>query len=219
MDSLVRWMAAKKLILVRAFIISVLLPALSPAQAYPINMTFSSIHDIKHLYFVTASIVGWKHLFVEPRYAQIVLDSLVWLQNEKRIILFAFVIMPSHLHLILKPESKTIGEILNDFGSYTAHAILHQLRKDQQDEQLHFFHKQRRDARHEHSIWQDIQAKNIYSDKFLSQKLDYIHSNPVSKDWNLVDDRAEYHYSSACFYDRGITPVIPITNINEWLMV
>ena len=127
--------------------------------------------------------------------------------------------MPSHIHMILKPEDGTIGDVLRDFGSYTAHAILHELRRDKMHDLLLFFHEQRRDARHEHSIWQAIQAKNIYSHTFLSQKMDYIHSNPVSKKWKLVNDQAEYKYSSACFYDRGIIPIIPITDINEWLMV
>jgi hypothetical protein len=80
-----------------------MLPAPSSAQVYTTNMTFPSTHDINHLYFVTASITGWKHLLSEPKYLQIVLDSLVWLQKEKRILLFVFVIMPSHLHLILNP--------------------------------------------------------------------------------------------------------------------
>lgn len=182
-------------------------------------MTFASFHDINHLYFVTASISGWKHLLAEPKYSEIVLNSLVWLQNEKRILLFAFVLMPSHLHLILKPETGIIGDLVQDFGSYTAHAILRELRKEKRDDLLQLFHRQRRDARHKHSIWQDIQAKNIYSHKFLSQKLDYIHNNPVSKDWKLVHDRAGYKYSSACYYDKGIAPIIPITDINEWLMV
>jgi REP-associated tyrosine transposase len=195
------------------------LPAPSPAQGLQPIMTFPSVHDINHLYFVTASILGWKHLLCEAKYRQIVLDSLVWLQNEKRILLFAFVIMPSHLHFILKPEGKTIGEILQDFGSYTAHTILSELRKDQRDDLLKLFHEQRRDVRHNHSIWQDIQAKNIYSAEFLNQKLEYIHSNPISKGWELVEDRAEYQYASACFYDKGIPPIIPITDINEWLMV
>lgn len=182
-------------------------------------MTFSSIHNVDHLYFVTASIIGWKHLLAEHKYSQIVLDSLVWLQKANRIVLFSFVLMPSHLHLILKPISKTIGETLRDFGSYTAHTILRELHNDKRDDLLLFFHEQRRDIRHEHSVWQNIQAKNIYSSKFLSQKLEYIHSNPVSKDWKLVDDRADYKYSSACFYDKRIAPIIPITDINEWLVV
>jgi len=116
---------------------------------------------------------------------QIVLDSLVWLQIEKRILLFAFVIMPSHLHLILKPEDKTIGEILQDFGSYTAHTFLQELREDKRADLLKLFHEERRDARHEHSLWRDIQAKNIYSSEFLFQKMEYIHSNPVSKEQNI----------------------------------
>jgi len=49
--------------------------------------------------------------------------------------------------------------------------------------------------------------------------MEYLHSNPVSKDWKLAVDKTEYKYSSACFYDKGITPIIPITDINEWLMV
>ncbi len=167
-----------------------MLTAPSSAQVWGVNMTFPSVHNIDHLYFVTASISGWRHLLAEPKYVQIVLDCLVWFQNEKTIILFAFVIMPSHLHLIIKPEGKTVGDILQEFGSYTAHAILHQLRADKRSELLNAFHQQRRDARHRHSIWQDIQAKNIYSHTFLSQKMDYIHSNPVSKKWKLVDDLA-----------------------------
>lgn len=160
-------------------------------------MTFPSFHDPTHLFFITASIIGWKHLFIKNEYAMIPLNSLAWLRQQKRILLFAFVIMPSHLHMILKPESHPIGEILQQFGSFTAHEILRKLREQNQTELLHLLEKGKRDQRHEHSIWQDIQAKNIYSMKFLQQKLEYIHQNPVSKDWKLAQDRADYLYSSA----------------------
>ena len=180
-------------------------------------MTFTSFHDTAHLFFITASIIGWKHLFTTEVYAEIPLNSLAWLQQQKRILLFAFVIMPSHLHAILKPESYPIGEILQQFGSFTAHEILIKLREQNQTELLHLFEKEKRDQRHEHSIWQDIQAKNIYSMNFLQQKLEYIHQNPVSKDWKLAKDRADYLYSSAGYYDYGRKPIIEITDINEWL--
>ena len=147
------------------------------------------------------------------------MDSFSWMQKEKRILLFAFVIMPSHVHTILKPENDTIGNILWQFGSFTAHAILNQLREDRKKDLIEFFHQQKRDVRHQHSIWHDIQAKNVYSSEFLYQKMEYIHSNPVSKDWQLVEDRAQYKYSSACFYDNGLAPIIPITDVNEWLML
>jgi len=180
-------------------------------------MTFPSFHDPAHLYFITAFIVDWKHLFITPEYINIPLNSFAWMQQQKRILLLAFVIMPSHLHAILKPENDTIGALVQQFGSFTAHEILIKLREDNQQELLNLFQQRKRDQRHEHSIWQDIQAKNIYSIDFLRQKLEYIHQNPVAKNWKLVEDRAEYLYSSAGYYDYGRKPVIEITDVNGWL--
>lgn len=53
----------------------------------------------------------------------------------------------------------------------------------------------------------------------LQQKLEYIHQNPVAKEWNLVKDRVDYPYSSAEYYDYRRKPIIKITDINEWLML
>ena len=180
-------------------------------------MTFSSFNDSSHLYFITASIVEWKPLFITPEYANIPLNSLAWMQEQKRILLFSFVIMPTHLHVVIKPESDPIGDILQQFGSFTAHEILKKLQENHQKELLEAFHQKKRDPRHEHSIWQDIQAKNIYSMDFLWQKMEYIHQNPIAQKWRLAKDRADYVYSSAGYYDYGRKPVIPITDINEWL--
>ena len=130
-------------------------------------MTFDSWHVPDHFYFVTASICGWKHLFAETTYAEIVLDSLTWLRKEKRMELYAFVLMPSHLHAIVHPNNKTIGDLLQNFASFTAHAILHQLESDHRQDLIEFFHEQRRDQRHEHGIWQDVQAKNILAKSSL----------------------------------------------------
>ena len=180
-------------------------------------MTFSSFHDPSHLFFITASIIEWKHLFIIHEYALIPLNSLAWLQGQNRILVFAYVVMPSHLHAILKPVTGTIAEIIQQFGSFTSHEILKKLREQNQKDVLNVFQQKRRDRRHRHSIWQDIQAKNIYSMDFLQQKIEYIHQNPVAKDWKLVEDRADYIYSSAGHYDYGRKPVIEITDINEWL--
>jgi putative transposase len=180
-------------------------------------MTFDSWHVSDHLYFITASICGWKRLFVDTSYAEIVLGSLSWLRKERRMKLYAFVLMPSHLHSIVIPIDRPIGDLLQNFASFTAHGILRQLQNDHRQELLAFFHEQHRDRRHEHSIWQDVQAKNIFSEEFFTQKLEYIHQNPVAKEWNLVEDRADYEYSSACFYDEGRKPIIEIDDYREFL--
>ena len=179
-------------------------------------MTFDSKHFQAHLYFVTATVIGWKHLFVEQSYAEIVLGCLDWMRKEGRMIHFAFVLMPSHVHTLIRPEGRTIGAVLDNFGSYTAHAILKQLRRDGRNDHLAFFHEQRRDRRHRHSIWQDIQAKNVFSSGFLREKLEYIHNNPINKQWQLVEQRADYRYSSACFYDRGEKPIIEVDDVRRY---
>lgn len=180
-------------------------------------MTFHSIHDPTHLYFITASVVEWIPLFKYPKYTEIILNSLSWMQKEKRLLLFAFVIMPTHAHVIIKPEKETIGEVVQQFGSFTAHEILKKAREDGKTDWLKTFEQKKREPRHKHSIWQDIQAKNIFSMEVLEQKLEYLHQNPIAKDWKLAADRADYAYSSAGYYDYGRKPIIEITDINEWL--
>jgi putative transposase len=182
-------------------------------------MTFDSRHIPDHLYFVTASTIGWKPLFSETEYAEIVLNSLSWLRQEKRMSLYAFVLMPTHLHSIVLPLDWSIGNLLQNFGSFTAHKILQKLLEENRKDLIEFFHAHRRDNNLEHSIWQDIQAKNIYSEKFLFQKMEYIHQNPVANELGLVQDRAEYQYSSACFYDEGRRPVIEIDDIRDFLFL
>jgi hypothetical protein len=39
----------------------------------------------------------------------------------------------------------------------------------------------------------------------------------VTKRWRLVEDRADYAYSSACFYDKGIMPIVEVDDVREWL--
>jgi hypothetical protein len=56
-----------------------------------------------------------------------------------------------------------------------------------------------------HKVFKDsFDAKAIYTSKFLFQKVDYIHHNPISGKWSLVQDFADYEHSSASFYEFSI---------------
>ena len=125
-----------------------------------------------------------------------------------------FCLMPNHVHLLLKPLNKwTIKKICTDLEKYTAHQILKVLKNKNRIHLLNFFVKQAENfSDRNHKIWQDIQAKNCYSEEFLRQKLNYIHNNPIAKGWNLVKDRKDYKYSSACYYDSDlrIKPIMEV---------
>ena len=123
--------------------------------------------------------------------------------------------MPTHLHWISKPcDPFTVSEVLQSFASYTAHEILKALRSKGQDDWLAVFTDHAKPGK-KHHIWQKPLAKNVYSKEFLYEKLEYIHSNPVNKKWHLVSDRADFGFSSACFYDRREDPIIPIDDIHQ----
>jgi len=47
--------------------------------------------------------------------------------------------------------------------------------------------------------------------------MEYIHQNPVAKQWQLTAERADYPYSSACFYDRDKTPMIEVDDVRNIL--
>lgn len=182
-------------------------------------MTFKPHHDPSHLYFVTATILDWRQIFVEPAYAHIILNSLDWHRRNGRWSLYAYVVMPNHVHAIQKPvEKRTISQVIQSFGSYTAHTLLQQMGKDGRDDLLAFFaRRQDHDEQKAHQVWQPIQPKNVFSTAFLIEKLEYVHNNPIAKHWHLVADRADYGYSSACFYDRGETPIVEVDDVRVWL--
>jgi putative transposase len=193
-------------------------PLLVNAKSDKISaMTFPSLHIPEHLYFITASIIGWKPLFYKTVYAGIVMDSLKWLRENKRILLFAYVLMPSHLHMLIRPLDCDIGQLLQVFGSFTAHKILKQLRSENRTEWIHYFKQHRRDQNIGHSIWQDIQAVNVFTQPFLENKLEYIHNNPVAKEFKMVENRSDYPFSSANFNDNGAGIMIPVDDIREYL--
>ncbi len=50
--------------------------------------------------FFTATIQGWKHLLKDDRYKDVIINSLHFLKENKKIKINAFVIMSNHIHLI-----------------------------------------------------------------------------------------------------------------------
>jgi len=69
-----------------------------------------------------------------------------------------------------------------------------------------------------HKVWETgFWDKNIFSEGFLREKMEYIHNNPINKNWHLVEERAEYPFSSAQFYDKGEETIIAIDDVRELL--
>lgn len=178
-------------------------------------MKFSPVIDPTHLYFATASIAGHRRIFTDKALAWIVLDSWRWLREHQRFLLYAFVVMPNHVHFVFQPIAPfDVHKVVASFTSFTAHQLLKAFERRGDRDHLAYFALQGADLRdRKHRIWNDPYVENIYSPAILIQKVEYIHNNPLNKGWHLVEERADYWASSACFYDRCIAPVIPVDDV------
>lgn len=159
--------------------------------------------EVGTIYFWTAAINKWQLLLKDDDYKLIVIQSLEYLTNIQKIDVFAFVIMPNHIHLIWRiNENNTKETTIGSFMKFTAHQFLKKLRNENPDE----LNKYRVLANNKlHEFWQrDALAIPLISLKVAAQKLDYIHNNPVVEKWNLAKEPQDYKYSTALFYENNI---------------
>ena len=167
------------------------------------------VFETDYPYMVTCSTAGWLPMLSIPDAAQIILDSLKFLQNHRGLTLYAYVIMEDHLHLIA--ESCQLPKNMRTFKSYTARQIIDLLKKNRKSYYLEKM-KQYKLPHHQDSefqFWQEgYHPKQIIGDDIMIQKMEYIHNNPINMGY--VDYPEDWKYSSASDY-LGIKGLIPIT--------
>ena len=115
-------------------------------------------------------------------------------------VLYAYVIMEHHLHLIA--SAPHLGKTLKEFKSFTARQIIDYLRGQNSTlilgglKRAKLSHKRERD----YQLWQEgNHPEEIYSEKMLLQKVEYIHNNPIRRGY--VDEPKHWRYSSARNYE------------------
>lgn len=170
---------------------------------------YSTTH-LSRIYFWTATIHNWLPLLEDNANKEIIIQSLRYLSSKGLITVYAFVIMPNHIHLIWRLNELNGKETAKgSFMKYTAHELRKKL---VESGQLQLFRVQAANKAHE--IWQrDAMAIEIYYKKFAKQKLDYIHLNPIRGKWDLSRDHLSYYYSSIRFYEFGIDEFGFLNNI------
>ena len=152
------------------------------------------------IYFWTATIHNWIPLLDTDTNKQLIIDYLKKLSDEGLITVYAFVIMPNHIHLIWQLNKFNGKENpKSSLLKYTAHVFLKMLKAENKS-----YLYQVNAANKKHELWQrDSLGIEIYSIKVATQKLIYVHQNPIKGKYQLAKDYLSYHYSSARFYENG----------------
>ena len=161
------------------------------------------------IYFITSTIVQWIDLFTRRELQEVVIDSLKYCQREKGLIIFAWSLMPSHLHMISAAISSkiTLPAIMRDFKKYTSKALvktISEINESRSDWLMNAFEFAGRINRKikDYKVWQDgYHPEEIITHPFMYQKLDYIHYNAEKA--GFVAEPYHYALSSAIDYAGG----------------
>lgn len=163
-------------------------------------------HNLEGAYFVSFAVVNWLDVFTRKEYIEIILDSLRYCQKEKGMEIYAWCIMTNHIHLVFKSiNGQKPGLLLGDFKKFTSKAIVNAI-IDNPNEQnrTHFLESFIKAGKKSSNVktyqfWQHHnQPIEIWSNKIISQKIRYVHNNPVAAGY--VNKPEEYLYSSARDY-------------------
>jgi len=153
------------------------------------------------VYFLTYSVVDWLPVFIGEKTCRIVTDSLSFCHREKHLRINAYVMMPTHMHLIAFDadfDSERLVRTLGDFRKFTGRQLSDScgtLLPAAFGEILRARATTDRDRR----FWQPSRhPEALLHEKFWRQKLDYLHDNPCRK--GLVRHPQDWRFSSAAWH-------------------
>ena len=82
------------------------------------------IRDQTLPHYITATVVDWIDIFTRQTYRDSVIESLDYCIKNKGMILYGYVIMSNHIHLIIQSEDGKLSDLIRDFKKFTAKNIL-----------------------------------------------------------------------------------------------
>lgn len=164
------------------------------------------------VYFISFAVVEWLDVFSRIEYKNIVLDSLQYCQQHKGLEIFAWCIMTNHVHLIFRSVNEQKPELLiGDFKRFTSKALVKAIIENPRESRKEFLLEQFSKAANtsanvnKYQFWRhDNKPIELWSNKVIDEKIDYIHRNPVEE--GLVFKPEDYLYSSALDYagEKGV---------------
>jgi REP element-mobilizing transposase RayT len=161
------------------------------------------------MFFITFTCYKWLPLIAETNSYDLVYRWFDYLNKQNHQIA-GYVIMPNHLHVLINfsVSVKKINTIIGNGKRFMAYEIIKRLKQTGKTEVLRTLEKgvaaKSKEKGKLHEVWEEsFDWKICETAEFAYQKLIYMHNNPCSGKWNLVEDIAKYEHSSAKYYITG----------------
>jgi REP element-mobilizing transposase RayT len=167
------------------------------------------------LYFVSFATVFWVDVFVRLEYFDCLVNNLNICVANKGMEIYAWCIMPSHVHLVFRSTNQRPEYLIRDFKSFTSKSIISLIENNNQESRQTWLLNSFKKAANTNSnnannqFWQQHNNPvELWSADVIQQKIDYTHNNPVVA--GFVENDFEYLHSSARDYAglKGLVNVI-----------
>ena len=135
-------------------------------------------------------------------------------QNRRLFDLWAFVVMPEHVHLVLLPLEKTpVAGILSALKQSVSKRAILWLKQNAPAYLENLLDRQPNGDAH-HRFWQRGGGydRNLRSVHEIYEKVSYVHQNPVRR--GLVATATEWRWSSAAAWKEGIDVPLRIDRVS-----
>jgi len=175
--------------------------------------------DPNYLYFITTKVVGYRHVFRRGIMKRIVADAMYTATILSGSKLYAFAIMPNHIHVLLQcPQANPPGYWVRTLKSVSARLVVRHYQVEHNESTLNWLASQVTNPKKQrYKVWEDnYLAKSVVTERFMLQKLKYIHQNAVQERWRLAERPTAYEWSSAAYYEGGAC-LIPVVNAFDLL--
>jgi REP element-mobilizing transposase RayT len=174
-----------------------------------------------HIHFITPTVVGWYDVFSRKVYKDIVIDSLKYCQEKKGLVVYAYVIMTNHIHLVVSAkEGFRLSDIIRDFKKHTSKKIIKEILSNQKESRqewmlrLFKYYAKNNQNNKLYQFWKrDNHPIELVLKDWLWQKINYIHQNPIRA--GVTSEDIGYLYSSARNY-AGMNSILEVQLVTEF---
>ena len=165
------------------------------------------IEGCNHARFLTFSCYKRLDLFGSPRIGDEFVRILREARERRGFKLHAWVVMPNHVHLLVRPggSAATVAGVLRAIKQPMAQRVL---RRWVELDAPVLKHLRDRDGRSHFWMKGGGHDRNVFSAEEVEEKLRYIHENPVRA--GLVTRPEDWAWSSAHLWDRRHESGVPI---------
>jgi REP element-mobilizing transposase RayT len=155
----------------------------------------------KPCYYLTSVAKDRLPVFQTDKIKQLACDALNEARNSADILIFAYVIMSDHTHLITD-GAREVSDVLRYTNGIAAKRIIDYLKENDFTSSLLKLRQETKSRNYKHSLWEHHpNAFLLTGEATFMQKVNYIHQNPVRA--GLVEKAEDYKFSSARIWHRN----------------